>query len=189
MGSHSSSNPVKTFAQLCESTITAVSAASSLASMAAEFIGAGTAATVSVSGGDATTLLQRLEDAMDKAKPYCEAAFKAQFGQAPTGTDSGIMVNYSPNAELTNVMQTLVTNFNNWGISLDEGQLTDLLNTIVTQVSSDMGQVSSSFGSYPVDANDTVNWTVAYGTFTQDDEGNVALIYGFSAQEVGAFKQ
>lgn len=191
MGLHSSgSTSVPTFEQIIQSSVTALSAASDLAGIIGDFTGLTPRELVllrSSERNDPTTVLQRLLKAMDDSKPYCTAAFKTQFNNAPTGTDSGLILNYSQTGNLDGVVKQIETNFNNWGISLSADQIMDMANTIATEVDAKLGQVGSSFGSFSIDANDTLNWTVAYGTFAQTDAGVLALIYAFSAQEVGGF--
>lgn len=187
MGASSSS-----FAQEIQSSVTATTAVSDLTSLVADFIGASakekqTVRAKHLKSTGHETVLQHLEDAMTKAKSYCAGAFKAQFSAAPTGTDSGVVLNYSSSKDLQNVISRIETNFSNWGITLSSDTLQGLASAIAPNVTAHLGKVDSSFGSFAVDSNTVINWAVAHGTFAQTDDGELALVFAFSAAKVGGF--
>lgn len=178
------------FAQEIQNSVTATTAVSDLTSLVADFAGASAKEKQAVrakhfKSTGAETVLQHLEDAMTKAKSYCAGAFRAQFSAAPTGTDSGVVLNYSSAGNLQNVVSRIEANFSSWGITLSSGALQGLANAIAPNVSAALGKVDSSFGSFTVDSNTVINWAVTHGTFAQTDDGELALVFAFSAAKAG----
>lgn len=182
-----SSGSVETFAQIVEKTVTAVNAVSDLATITSQFIALGGEKPLAdplVAAVDPQSVLTQLKSAMASGLSACNNAFKGAFPSvSPAGSDNGLVWNYTTNPDLNNVVNQIAQNFSNWGITLSAAQIQDMANTMAQEVGSKMGATSTSYGIFSLGMNSQIDWAIAYGTFTQNDDGAQALVYAFAAAE------
>ena len=121
-----------------------------------------------------------LKTAMDSAKSAAATLFKTQFGQAPAGTDMGVVNGYNPNgSDLSSVITQITNDFSIWNLPLSNDQITSMAATLQSQVQAQMGRGGASWGKFVLNMNQTALWTVGYGMF-QISPSSQGLIYGFS---------
>lgn len=196
MSNSSGGSAPQTLAQQVATFVSAADAASQIGSIVAQFAGGLNFVSTyvppkTVSSVRQESIIASLTDAMSKAKPYVSKAYQQQFSGQPEGVDSGVIWNYTSNSgsqpNFGPTAQVIATNFDNWGIPATDGNIDDMINTMLSELNSTLGQVGSSTGTYSLNANQSVQWAICYGTFAQDDQDNLCIIWGFAAAEVGGF--
>ena len=184
MGCHSSSH-TPSFAEIVEKAVTSVNAISDLAAIIADLVGE----EVKEENIENSSVLEKIEEAMKKMKPYVIKKFEVQYdNKVPEGPDTGIILDFSSTGDLTQVIKTLALNLKNWGFPVTDEIVSQMAATIQQQVIAELGAVDFSYGVNSLDANTDLGWGVSYGTFRQDEK-NFALVYGFCAQEISNWQK
>jgi hypothetical protein len=126
--------------------------------------------------------LTSFTNAMAAAVTAVQTSFPKYFPSCTVGNnvDSGVVQNYcgGSNADLTQLESQIKTDFTNWQIVVSDAQISAMASTINVEVAAQSGKTGTSYGVYNIDANEGINWVVAYGSFASGTNA-IGLVYGF----------
>lgn len=143
--------------------------------------------TIGVTVGDGDdSVSSALDAALVGASDAASTLFGDKFdGASPAGTDNGVVKGFKANGKDTSsIHDQMVLDFGNWGLSDDPKIADKMIATLKSQMKAKIGQAGTSFGSYTLNRNQKIQWTIAYGEFLISGSGTESvngLVYAFSA--------
>ena len=131
--------------------------------------------------GEPATINSALKVALAAVLGGTSAAFAKRFpADTPAGADNGLIPDLNASGPLDSVVIQMAQNLSNWSINVTEGQVLSMADTIQEEFNARGGVSGTSFGSYPLNTSETIDWAVGYGPFAITGDQN-GLIYGFTA--------
>jgi len=140
-----------------------------------------------VTQSDANDLNSALKSAMGGALSAAKKMFASQFpNSSPAGFDNGVVMSYVSGQGVSCVVAQMTQDFQNWEIDADTDTIAGMAATIAQQISSQGGFAGTAQGHHNIDANQQINWAVAYGIFTTG-LNQKGLVYAYTASLDGGF--
>lgn len=142
-------------------------------------------------GAPATTeaITDQILMAMGRAETAALDLFGLKFPGTEANSDKGVVDNFCGNlvnADLNEMIEFITLDFKNWQIVADDQQVSAMAKTIALKINAQMGKAGTAYGTYRLNMNQKINWTLAYGEFvvSQDDNG---VVYAFAAAQESSF--
>jgi len=134
-------------------------------------------------------ITEQITQAMTSAEAAALKTFESKFPGIEANSDKGVVDKFCGDltkADLNEMIEFITLDFKNWQIPATNEQVSAMAETIATKINAQLGKGGTSYGTYRLNMNQKINWTVAYGEFVvnQDDNG---LVYAFAAAMAGSF--
>jgi hypothetical protein len=125
-----------------------------------------------------------LNAAVSSAKGAVSKVFGTQYPNiTAAGSDGGAVSPFDVNGDLSHVVAALNTDFTNWNLPLNNGMFNQMASTMRTEVyNTPGGKAGTSYGTNYLNANQKIDWVVAYGIFMVDAKNDQnGLVWAFAA--------
>lgn len=136
-----------------------------------------------------------IKSTLKAALAKSQAVFTSTYvGDTGVHSDNGLVNNYcgtgagaqpsdpTVEAAITQLKQQLSQNFVNWQYPVEDDMLQNMAQTMVLEVFDKAGSGDTSVGTYSINVNQSIDWTLTYGLFSvTENPSTQGLIYAFSS--------